>query len=189
MRPGYETGQFGKRLAARIQLNSAYSDWHVYYDHGDPELDAGVAATKGFFKTEDGNLSWLADIDILVASLDGLVQFLIEIEERSCSPKKILGDTLAILLSNRFAVHIHGEERMIFKVSPFTCFIVAGIVPNRGDRLRKIKEVIGPQVHRLEGLTDGVSPKNVHYVFNEMIAETFEELESIVATKLADRVV
>ena len=159
----------------------------MYYDHGDTAIDASVAATKGFFETEDGNLDWLADIDILVASPDCIAQLLIEIEERPCSPKKILGDTLAILLSNRLAVHVHREERMIFKISPDTLLIVAGVVPDSGHRLKTINDVIDPQIHRLEGLTDGISPKNVQYVFNKMIEDTFEKLDSIVATKLAER--
>ena len=187
MRLGYETGQFGIRLAARIRSSSAHSGWHVYYDHGDPALDASVAATKGFFGTDVNNLNRLADIDILVASPNCIAQLLIEIEERPCSPKKILGDTLAILLCNQFAVCVHGEQ-WTFRASPATRLIVAGVIPDRGNRLRKIDEVIGPRLHRLEGLTDGISPKNVQYVFKRTIAATLEKLDAIVAAQLADGV-
>jgi hypothetical protein len=38
---------------------------------------------------------------------------------------------------------------------------------------------------RLEGLVDGISPKNVHFVFRPTIEKTLNELEGIVATQLA----
>jgi hypothetical protein len=117
----------------------------VYYDHGDPAIDTHVAATKGFFGTEVRNLTRLADIDIIVASPDQIAQLLIEIEERPCPPKKLLGDILAILLCNQFGVRDHGEQR-IFRISPVTRLIVAGVVSSRGYGRRKIDEVIAPRL-------------------------------------------
>lgn len=183
MRQGHETGQFGSRLAALIRANSAYRGWHVYYDHGDPALDTAVAATKGFFGTEVKNLSRLADIDILIASPDGIAHVLIEIEERPCAPKKILGDTLAVLLCNQFAVRVGGEQRT-FGVSPDTRLIVAGVLPDRGHRLRKIEDVIGPRLQQLQGLPDGISPKNVQLIFSGTITATIKKLEALVASWL-----
>jgi hypothetical protein len=184
MRQGYETGKFGSRLAARIRASAAYSGWHVYYDHGDPTLDASVAATKGFFGTDVKNLNRLADIDILIASPDRIAQLLIEIEERPSAPKKILGDTLAVLLCNQFTVRILGEQRT-FRVSPETRLIVAGVLPDRGHRLRKIDEVVRPRLQQLEGLADGISPKNVQFVFSGTIAATLKKLDALVAAQFA----
>jgi hypothetical protein len=158
----------------------------VYYDHGDTAVDASVAATKGFFGTDVKNLNRLADIDILIASPDRVARLLIEIEERPCSPKKILGDTLAVLLCSRFAVRVKGGEQQIFMISAETRLIVAGVVPDRGYRLRKIDEVIGPRIQRLEGLADGISPKNVQFVFSGTITATLNKLDALVTTQLAD---
>jgi hypothetical protein len=77
---------------------------------------------------------------------------------------------------------------MIVKVSLVTRFIVAGVVPNGGHRLKKINEVIGQQVHRLEVLSTGTSPMNMQYVVNETIAATLEKIKAIVWTGLADSV-
>jgi hypothetical protein len=93
-RPGYETAQFGRRLAASLQEMARYRDWVRPWRH---ECRCHVAATKGFFGKAVKNLNRLADIDVLVASDDGKARLLIEIEERACSPKKILGDVLAAL--------------------------------------------------------------------------------------------
>jgi hypothetical protein len=150
----------------------------VFYDHGDAALDPAVAATKGFFGFEVKNLNRLADIDILVASPEGIAEVLIEIEERPSTPKKILGDILAVLLCNRFAVRVAGQQRT-FGVSPRTQLVVAGVLPDRGYRLRKIQEVINPRLHQLEGLPDGVSPRNVHLVFNATIPTTTKKLEGL----------
>jgi hypothetical protein len=119
MRQGLETGQFGRRLAERLQQSALHRDWVVYYDHGDTSVDSKVAATKGFFGTSVKNLNRLADVDILVASNDGIAQLLIEVEERACSPKKILGDVLATLLCNQFAVRVQGRQQL-FALSPAT---------------------------------------------------------------------
>jgi hypothetical protein len=180
---GYETGLFGRRIAARIRGDPACRGWEVFYDHGDRSLDPAVAATKGFFGSEVKNLNRLADIDVLIASPNGAAVILIEIEERPCTPKKILGDALAILLCNRFAVRVVGGQRT-FGISPETRLVVAGVVPDRGNRLRKIDEVIGPRLRELPGMADGISPSNVRLVFSSTIAATMEKLEALVAPSL-----
>jgi hypothetical protein len=182
MRQGYETGKFGSQLAARIRASAAHSGWHVYYDHGDPTVDASVAAIKGFFGTAVTNLNRLADIDILIASPDGIAQLLIEIEESPSAPKKILGDILAVLFCNQFAVRVLGKQRT-FRVSPETRLTVAGVLPDRGYRLRKIDEVIRPRLQQLEGFADGISPKNVQLVFSGTIAATLKKLDALVASQ------
>jgi hypothetical protein len=45
-RPGYETAQFGRRLAASLQEMARYRDWVVYYDHGDTSVDATLPPQK-----------------------------------------------------------------------------------------------------------------------------------------------
>ena len=62
MQQGVETGKFGSCLAAQIRKDSAYSGWHVYYDHGDAALDMSIDAIRGFFGTEVRNLNRVADM-------------------------------------------------------------------------------------------------------------------------------
>ncbi|MGA2262662.1 MAG: hypothetical protein ABSH28_14655 [Acidobacteriota bacterium] len=77
--------------------------------------------------------------------------------------------------------HRKGGRRHKFTVTPETRLIVAGLVPNRGDRLRKIDELIQPRLHQLRGLPDGISPKNVDVVFTPNTEATLSNLLSIVA--------
>ena len=98
-------------------------------------------------------------------------------------PKKILGDILAVLMCNRFAVRVGGEQRT-FGISPGTRLIVAGVLPDQGYRLRKVEEVIGPRVHELQGLPDGISPKNVQLIFTTTITASIKKLEALVASWL-----
>jgi hypothetical protein len=176
MRQGHHTGTFGSQLAARLRASADHAEWIVFYDHGDTTVDSSVAATKGFFGDRVANLNRLADIDVLIASPDRVARILIEIEERACSPKKMLGDVLAALLCNRFAVRVQGRQEL-FEVASSTKLIVAGVVPTRGHRLQKISEVITPRLHQLSGLSDGISPRNVEFVFTDSIEGTITKLE------------
>ncbi|MCL5265522.1 MAG: hypothetical protein M1343_10110 [Chloroflexi bacterium] len=182
MRQGLETREFGRRLAAHLLTSAEHRGWFVYYDHGDATLDANVAATKGFFGTTVKNLNRLADIDVLVASPDGMAQLLIEIEERACSPKKILGDILAVLLCNQFAVRVQGHQQK-FAISPSTKLIVAGVVPDRGQRLLKVEEIIQPRIHQLQGLPDAISPTNVELVFSATLQQTLNKLNAMITDR------
>ncbi|MDZ7391638.1 MAG: hypothetical protein ONB25_01875, partial [candidate division KSB1 bacterium] len=150
MPQGLETGKFGSRLAARMRNDLRYEGWSIYYDHGDATMDPAVAAIKGFFGAEVKNVNRLADVDVLIGSPDGAARVLIEIEERPCSPKKILGDIFALLLCNRFAVR-KGQEQRVFRASPSTRVIVAGVLPGRGHRLCKVEDVIVPRLYQLQG--------------------------------------
>ncbi len=150
----------------------------VYFDHGDSRR-SDVAATKGFFGETVSNQNRLTDIDIMIANRNGEVELLIEIEERDVSPKKILGDVLATILCNRFAVRCNGVQRY-FRPTPTTRLLIVGTVPARGTRLKKVERVIAPQIHRLHGLPNNVTPQHVELIFAC-------DIESAIA-KLKDRV-
>jgi hypothetical protein len=58
--------------------------------------------------------------------------------------------------------------------------MVAGILPDRGSRLCRIEEIIVPRLQQLEGVADGISPKNVELVFSVTIAETIRKLDTMI---------
>jgi hypothetical protein len=178
MHQGLETAKFGSGLAIRMRADPTHQAWLMYYDHGDATSDPAVAATKGFFGSEVKNINRLADIDILIGSPTGAAHVLIEIEERPCSPKKILGDILALLLCNGFAVRV-GQEQRVFRTSPETRVIVAGVLPSAGHRLQKVEDVILPRLHQLGGLSDGISPANVHLVFSESVQASLQKTQGL----------
>jgi hypothetical protein len=153
----------------------------MYYDHGDTRSDPAVAATKGFFGSEVKSFNRLADVDILIGTATGAALVLIEIEERPSSPKKILGDILALLLCNGFAVRV-GQEQRVFRPSPETRVIVAGVLPGAGHRLEKVEDVIGPRLHQLQPLADGICPVNVHLIFAQSTEASLQKTEDLLVS-------
>jgi hypothetical protein len=181
MPQGLETGKFGSWLATIMRADPRHQPWVVYYDHGDARSDPAVAATKGFFGSEVKNINRLADVDILIGSAAGAAHVLIEVEERPCSPKKILGDILALLLCNGFAVSVDQDQR-VFRGSPDTRVIIAGVLPSAGHRIEKVEDVIVPRLRQLHGLSDGISPSNVHLIFSETIQASLRRTEGLLAS-------
>ena len=92
----------------------------------------------------------------------------IEIEEGAISPKKLLGDLMAILMCNRFAVATDIGHRT-FTITPDTQFILAGVVSPRRNKPRKIEEVIAPRLDEIGRLSGGIDPANVSLVFESNI--------------------
>ena len=184
MKPGHNTGAFGRQLTAWLEARVEHTGWRVFYDHEDATIDANVAATKGFFGASAATLNRLADIDVLVARPDDVASVLIEIGERECSTKKILGNVLAMMLCDRIDVRVRGEKQT-FSIGPSTKFIVAGTVPTTGHRLRKVTEVIQPRLRQLQGLPRGLSPANVELIFDEDIADVLPRLEGRVKEHLS----
>ncbi|MBC8235578.1 hypothetical protein H8E77_39025, partial [bacterium] len=114
---GEQTGRFGCWLTQYLKGSPQYYKHLVYYDHGKRDSKPNVAAIKGFFGDEVSNKNRLADVDLMVAKPNKDIMLLVEIEERESSPKKILGDVLAILMCNRFAVKLNGEQHY-FRITP-----------------------------------------------------------------------
>jgi hypothetical protein len=156
----------------------------VFYDHGD-RSESNVAAIKGFCGDKVSNLNRLADVDVTVVSPDPdkRVRLLIEIEERECSPKKILGNIMAILICNRFAIRRRNQQQY-FDVDRCTHIVVAGALPPQGDRLKRIDRVILPRIRQFPSLSNGVNPANVDLVFRPSMDSTIDALKTMIQTLL-----
>jgi hypothetical protein len=173
---GVLTGEFGEWLSTLTKDSTSYS---VYYDHGDKDAHRNVVATKGFVGEFVRNFNRLADIDILIVNKDNRIEMIIEIEERASNPKKILGDVFSILLCDRFAVRQDGKQ-MYYGVHNGTKLIIAGVVPDKGNRLRKINEVISPRIKKFNSPFNGIKPENVDLIFSGNIRETIDALKKTV---------
>ena len=176
---GLETGKFGGWLTEYMQSLPRYQ---VYFDHGDKSRYSNVLATKGFYsKCGDvvTNANRLTDLDIVVIEPTGSAALVIEIEERPCSPKKILGDILALMLCNRLAARVDGEQKY-YELSQNTKIIVAGVLPGNGCRLARIHDLIEPRLRNLNAPPDSINPTNIHFIFNEHIKDVINELKKVV---------
>jgi len=182
-RQGLQTGEFGYWLKNYLSDSPANS-YDVYYDHGDRNKDPEhVAAIKGFCGDDVSNVNRIADIDVMVVDQKKNVKLLIEIEERAVSPKKLLGNVLAILMCNNIAVKINSEQTL-FKFSEHTAAIVAGLVPDKGGRLEKVRSIIRPRIKELGGYPDGINSKNVEIIFENNLSSTIAELKKQVQRTL-----
>jgi hypothetical protein len=173
---GYRTGEFGYWLTQHLATIPRYRDYVVYYDHGDSQSEPNVAVIHGFCGSEVTNVTRLAEVDVMIATPDGELVLLIEIEEREISPKKLLGDLLALLMCNGFAVKTNISHQY-FRIAPNTRLVVAGVVPCKGSRPRKITEVIEPRLAELDGLSNSISPNNIQFVFEDSIETTVSVLK------------
>ena len=167
---GEQTGEFGEWLAEYLKSSDHYQDLIVFFDHGNSNKCPNVAAVKGFYGDHVANRNRLADIDVMVANDDHEILFLIEIEESEMSPKKILGDVFSILFCNRVAVGI-GVQNKYFAIRPETQLIVSGIVPCRGHKREKLKDVIMPRLKRFEVPRDAIDVEKVDCVYGKDILE------------------
>lgn len=177
-RQGLRTAELGQKIAAFVRQHLGAADFLFFYDHGDAAKSPDdVAAIKGFVANGDdaivANLNRLADIDMMLADRTGAVRLLIELEERATSPKKLLGDVLAVMMCDKCAVGRDGNQQY-FKVKPDTTLIIAGILPDSGDRLQRITDVIQPRIRTLRGLDGCLDPKNVELIFDVNLEHPLE---------------
>ena len=115
---GVPTADFGLWLTRYMHGTPRCESYQVVYDHGIATSQSNVAAVKGFLGSSVKNVNRLADVDMLVATASGEPVLLIEIEERHCSPKKFLGDILAVLMCDGFAVRLAGRSAILSRDRP-----------------------------------------------------------------------
>ena len=128
---GEKTGEFGAWLTEALKETPQYQ---VYYDHGNPEEHANVAVIKAFLGDKVTKDNKLAEIDVMVTNQAGEILLLIEIEESPISPKTLLGDVFASLLSSGFAAAICGKQTY-FRVTSQTQLWVVGYVSSEKSDL------------------------------------------------------
>jgi hypothetical protein len=182
VKQGVETEVFGAWLTEYLQSSPQHRGYKVYFDHGDKCKYSNVLAIKAFYGDAVSNSNRLADLDIVVVRPDGVADLVVEIEERPSSPKKILGDVLALMLCNSLAVRIDGEQNYL-KLSQETTLIVAGVQPGKGRRLIKIETVIEPRLHTLVAPADSIDPKRIRLLFDQQIDNVLAQLREVVVQR------
>jgi len=155
---GIETGRFGRWLYDYCKSHDLPYD--VYYDHGDKATDPNVAVPKGFYGESVSNLNRLADVDIITVSKDGKAILLIEIEERPASPKKVLGNILAIMMCNKFAVKVKRKQKY-YQVNKYTHLFFGCLYKEKGFGKEKI-ENLRKRIKDIDGFPEGISVKIFH---------------------------
>jgi len=172
---GEATGDLGQRLHARHTGPKC----HVYHDHGDSR-NRHVAAIKAYFDDGGGvkNRNCFAKIDLAIIRNDKVV-ILAEIEEQTSSPKKILGDIMAVMMSNRISILLDGQPND-FQISDMTKLFVVGGIETKGSLEDKIL-LMQRQLHAFPKGPNSIDPRNVHLLFRGDLKDAITEFEALVA--------
>jgi len=179
---GIETAKLGLRIRAFLNGHPKGRQFTFFYDHGDrKECPDDVAEIKGFCGDRVSNVNRLTAIDFMLADneKDGNVRLLVEVEERSVSPKKALGDILPLIFCDRCAV-LCRRKQLYFQITPSTTLIVAGAMPDKGKRLDKVNGVIQPKLAQMTGFPGRLQPKNIDLVFDNDLAGPLLYIEQVV---------
>ena len=101
MAQGEYTKELGKRLTQKLKSKSKYS---VYYAHGDSIRENNVCHSTPFFGNYS-TASTLSFVDIVVVDSENKkVRIFCEIEESGAPPKKIIGDIVNIIVSEKLRI-------------------------------------------------------------------------------------
>ena len=162
----------------------SYQDYLVFYDHADIETGAHPTVIHGFYGGRPTNANRLAEVDVMVATPSKEVVLVIEIEESQTTPKKLLGDVLAILMCNHFAARAAAAtfagEQKVFSVTDQTQLIIASVAADHGSGQKKINEVIVPRLQQMVSLPDGIRPSNVSLLLRPGVGTAIESLKEMV---------
>jgi hypothetical protein len=170
MKQGENTGNFGEEITRKYK-----NKYKIFFDHGNKNTNDNVVRCKGFYGKEVKNNNRLTNIDLIIADSNGVIRVLIEIEERYCSPKKIIGDIFSIAMCNKIAIKKELQE--YFQITKETILIIGGIVPTTGVRKIKIDNIINERIKIFEQKNDGLDLKKVELCFEENIENVFEQIK------------
>lgn len=179
-KPGLKTAEFGLWLTEQLKDHPEYQ---VYYDHGDPEQHDNVAVIKAFLGDRVTRDNKLADVDVLVANQENEILLVIEIEESPISPKTLLGDVFASLLSSRFAVNLDGIQNY-FQVTPMTKFFVTGFIPNIKINKPVVINKIQNRINEIQFTLDSVPAAQIQIVIDNNMEGCLAHLREIVLNDL-----
>lgn len=195
-RAGKKTGEFGKWLYHQCREN--YPQFKVYYDHGEKNHDPNVSVPMGFFGDNISQKNRLTDCDVLVglsSEENSKAVLLIEVEQgsnkrgldtRSVSPKTVLGDILASMLSERFAIKTThpNSPHDYYQVDEETLLIIAFPYNERGYTYPKMK-MIEKTIQNI--VKSNEKPlKNVELVMAPNLKELFNQLKQITKKRLKE---
>jgi len=160
---GSETRKLGKWLYEHCANHGLPFD--VYYHHGYKGKDPHVASPQGFYGGKASTLTNLAIVDVVVGTNDGKAKLIVEIEEHSASPKKVIGNILAIMMCNAFKAC--GRN---YHVNEDTSLILACWFTEKG-RGREKAEHLFNRIKEWGGFRGGVAIRNVHLILENNLSD------------------
>ncbi len=140
---GKITVQIGKDLEEMFKK----SKYKVFYDHG---KDTGKIQSH-FDKNSKLSATYLSAVDIMIMQ-ENKILYLIEIEEETASPKKLIGDAMATLLGDYIRL-ASGDQ---YNVTNKTELLVYSLASEKGYK----SEQVGYIEKKVEELKSKCKTKN-----------------------------
>ena len=171
----------GKATSAAAQLITGKLNdrgYDVYYDHGDAggEFVGKIAVS---INKDLGRVKEISQMDIAVINRkSNKVIALVEIEETTDNPKKLIGDIFAVLMGSS----IHLPKEKIAKVGKWTTLIILG----KGEGHKTRNERILKLADRAKSALGTVNSKIVKIVI-ESIGEK-DNLEELLMKKVDEAI-
>jgi len=150
-------GVLTKGIADELErLTTGQVTSRVYHDHGD-----GGQRLWAHLGSEPHAWSNLSGVDVLLGDAEsGRAVLVLEIEERACSPKKLLGDVCAFALSEYLTTE--SDDRR-YTITPETELWVCFPANPRGHQLERDEQAL----ERLQEAWGGTLPVRVRLVVSD----------------------
>jgi len=150
MKHGKYTAEFAEELSKDLE---DYSDFQVYYDHGD-SLNPNVGKITPYFRDKPYDTSTtLSNVDILITHKANNIEnpiLLIEIEETYKSPKQILGDIFNLFFAGSVRFRLDKRSYKVFPLDQANLIVGVAVgskkasqkIDNIYDAIAELKELI-----------------------------------------------
>lgn len=191
MADGEYTAKFGEELTKELE---PYSDFQVYYDHGDSSKSNVGHITPYLRDKPCNNSTTLANVDILITHKTNNVEkavILIEIEETKSAPKTILGDIFNLLLAG--SVRFSRNKTLKPDDSSFPldkADLIVGAVDSSDDKLQKIEYIfneIEELKEKIKGSVFDTSIGEIKLWGNHNLPELLSRIKEIVLQDISEK--
>ncbi len=97
-------GKYTRKLGEKLTEDLKKSKYDVYYAHGDSKLNNNVCHPTPYFGSYS-TASTLSFVDVVVVEKENRkVRIFCEIEERGATPKKIIGNLINVIISEKLQI-------------------------------------------------------------------------------------
>jgi len=130
---GTITAQTGEKLERELEDIFEKSKYKVFYDHGNGKEGK---IQSHFDENNKLSATYLSAVDIMITK-GNEIMYLIEIEEGTASPKKLIGDAMAALLGDYIRLTSGTQYNVINK----TELLIYSLASEKGHKSEQVKYI------------------------------------------------
>lgn len=174
MEHGKYTGMMGKRLYEKYRETVH----QVFYDHGkDPREEPHYCKPTPFFGAYS-SASTMSCVDVAVLNQDSSsIELIAEIEESGHEPKKIIGDIVSLLLSEKIRI---GNKDYGLGKTPLVLRVLTGEKGKAREKIERIRDRLSKLCEK-----DASDCVNVVLVFEAELARLVDSVQANIENRLS----